>query len=127
MLNYAGMDYYMTAVAITGRTADHFMRYFYSSHQSTSVSWPLQGERCSFPVQMWAYHLKAFKHDLWQVFAYDVAAKLLAAVLAEGLIILSQRYSSVKPSMRRLPQMKLAVIPVRGSSPLTWIFIEQIF
>ena len=61
---------------------------------------------------MWAYHLNAFKHDLWQVFAFDVAAKLLGAVLAEGLVTLSQRYNSVKPSMRRLPQMKLAVITV---------------
>lgn len=70
----------------------------------------LQGERCSFAVQMWAYHLRGFKHDLWQVFAYDVAAKLLGAVIAEGLVVLSQRYNNVKPSERRLPQMKLDIL-----------------
>ena len=61
---------------------------------------------------MWAYHLKALKHDLWQEFVSDVVARLLGAVLAEGLVTLSQRYSNVKPSMRRLPQIKLVTIIV---------------
>lgn len=87
--------------------------YSYTSHQSCVIIQSIQGERCSFTIQMWTYHLKGLRYDLWQVFAYDVAAKLLGAVLAEGLIILSQRYSSVKPSMRRLPQMKLAVITIQ--------------
>jgi len=66
----------------------------------------LQGQRCSFTVQMWAYHLRALQHDLWQVFGSNVAAKLLGGVLVEGLVTLSKRYGCVKPSKRRLPQMK---------------------
>ena len=74
---------------------------------------------------MWAYHLSAFKHDLWQVFASDVASKLLGAVLAEGLVILSQRYNSVKPSMRRLPQMKLALIIVWNYTAMSNVAYSQ--
>ena len=66
----------------------------------------MQGQRCSFAVQMWAYHLGALRHDLWQVLSNDVAAKLFGGVLVEGLVTLSKRYSGVKPSKRRLPQMK---------------------
>ena len=66
----------------------------------------LQGQRCSFAVQMWAYHLRALQHDLWQVFGSNVAAKLLGGVLVEGLVTLSKRYGCAKPSKRRLPQIK---------------------
>ena len=59
---------------------------------------------------MWTYHLRALQHDLWQVFGNSVAAKLLGGVLVEGLVTLSKRYNCVKPSKRRLSQMKYSMI-----------------
>lgn len=67
---------------------------------------PLQGERCSFSVQMWFYFLCGLRSDLWAVLPADLAKEMLGQVLSETLQQLVQRYSSVRPSYRRQLQVR---------------------
>lgn len=67
---------------------------------------PLQGERCSFSVQMWFYFLCGLRSDLWAVLPADFAKEMLGQVLSETLQLLVQRYSSVRPSYRRQLQVR---------------------
>lgn len=67
---------------------------------------PLQGERCSFSVQMWFYFLCGLRSDLWAVLPADFAKETLGQVLSETLQLLVQRYNSVRPSYKRQLQVR---------------------
>lgn len=67
----------------------------------------LQGERCSFPVQMWNYHLRGLCHDLWTICSPRLSQDIYSQILHNSLQIFSQRYSHSKPSYRRTSQYRL--------------------
>ena len=70
-----------------------------------------QGERCSFSIQMWHYHLCGLQHDLWTLLpaeCFEVAVMILMSVLSSSLSHLSRRYSCITPSYSRVNQFKYA-------------------
>lgn len=69
----------------------------------------LQGERCSFPVQMWNYHLRGLCHDLWTICSPRLSQDIYSQILHNSLQIFSQRYSHSKPSYRRTSQYRLVI------------------
>ncbi len=67
-------------------------------------SLPVQGERCSFSVQMWLLHMRALQYDLWTylpVESYCVREEILVGVLKMCLSHLASRYSQISPSPQR--------------------------
>ncbi|ELT90139.1 hypothetical protein CAPTEDRAFT_227345 [Capitella teleta] len=84
-------------------------------HDAESLNWNdskdfFEGERCSFPVQMWRFHLRAIRRDLWQTCPPQLAQSMFAAVLDESLNMLARRYASVNPSHARLPQFRADIV-----------------
>lgn len=69
----------------------------------------LQGERCSFPVQMWNYHMRGLCHDLWTICSPRLSQDIYSQILHNSLQIFSQRYSHSKPSYRRTSQYRLVI------------------
>ena len=65
-----------------------------------------QGERCSFSVQMWHYHLQGLKHDLWTICPGPLATSILASLLARTVSHFASRYTAVRPSYRRVAQYR---------------------
>ena len=68
-----------------------------------------QGERGSYTVQMWRYHLLGLKYDLCTFLApisYELAERILLGVLSGSLSQLARRYSSSTPSHARLNQFR---------------------
>lgn len=66
----------------------------------------LQGERCSFSVQMWYYFLCGLRSDLWPVLPAVLSKEVLGNVLAETLQLLVQRYALAQPSYKRHLQIR---------------------
>ncbi|XP_062617081.1 uncharacterized protein KIAA0825-like [Saccostrea cucullata] len=71
-----------------------------------------EGERCSFPVQMWNYHMRGLRHDLWTICPPRLSQDLFGQVLQNSIQILSQRYSQSKPSYRRTSQFRSDIITI---------------
>lgn len=69
----------------------------------------LQGERCSFPIQMWNYHMRGLCHDLWTICSPRLSQDIYSQILHNSLQIFSQRYSHSKPSYRRTSQYRLVI------------------
>lgn len=69
----------------------------------------LQGERCSFSVQMWFYFLCGLRSDLWAALPADLAKEVLGQVLSETLQLLVQRYSKARPSYQRHLQLRYSI------------------
>ena len=68
-----------------------------------------QGERGSYTVQMWHYHMQGLRHDLCTFLApvsYELAEKVLLGVLSGSLAHLTRRYSTSTPSHARLNQFR---------------------
>lgn len=65
-----------------------------------------QDERCSFSVQMWNFHLRATRHDMWHILPPSLSQNLFSAIVRDSLLMLMQRYARVKPSFRRVKQYK---------------------
>lgn len=76
----------------------------------------LQGERCSFSVQMWFYFLCGLRSDLWAVLPAGSAKELLGQVLSETLQLLVQRYARARPSYERHLQIRYLIIHRAGCS-----------
>lgn len=83
-------------------------QYIFIHNRSLSpvLHFTLQGERCSFSVQMWFYFLCGLRSDLWAILPADLAKEVLGQVLSETLQLLLQRYTSVRPSYRRHLQVR---------------------
>ncbi|XP_078589088.1 uncharacterized protein KIAA0825 homolog isoform X2 [Branchiostoma floridae x Branchiostoma japonicum] len=71
-----------------------------------------EGERCSFAVQMWSYHLSALRHDLWVYAPPRLGQHVLACVLRDSLAVLAARYSQASPSYNRTPQFRSDITAV---------------
>ncbi|XP_051539016.1 uncharacterized protein KIAA0825-like [Myxocyprinus asiaticus] len=71
-----------------------------------------EGERCSFSIQMWHYFLTGLRNDLWGALGPLHARQILAQVLCQTLEILVQRYSRVRPSYKRLCQIRVDITAV---------------
>lgn len=69
----------------------------------------LQGERCSFPIQMWNYHMRGLCYDLWTICSPRLSQDIYSQILHNSLQIFSQRYSHSKPSYRRTSQYRLVI------------------
>ncbi|KAI8506283.1 hypothetical protein Bbelb_157100 [Branchiostoma belcheri] len=65
-----------------------------------------EGERCSFAVQMWSYHLSALRRDLWVYAPPRLGQHVLACVLRDSLAVLAARYSQARPSYNRTAQFR---------------------
>lgn len=94
-----------------------YLPWYHHHHISTSLSLfcffsspPfVQGERCSFSIQMWHYFLTGLRSDLWGSVAPAQARQTLAQVLCETLEVLVQRYSRARPSYKRLSQIRYQI------------------
>eukprot|EP00058_Branchiostoma_floridae_P020941 XP_002606431.1 hypothetical protein BRAFLDRAFT_67683 [Branchiostoma floridae] len=71
-----------------------------------------EGERCSFAVQMWSYHLSALRRDLWVYAPPRLGQHVLACVLRDSLAVLAARYSQASPSYNRTPQFRSDITAV---------------
>lgn len=95
-----------------------------SQDTSTSDIWlirplsrsSLQGERCSFSVQMWFYFLCGLRSDLWALLPAGLAKEVLGQVLSETLQLLVQRYTRARPSYQRHLQIRYLITYRPGGS-----------
>ncbi|KAH9488353.1 hypothetical protein Btru_063709 [Bulinus truncatus] len=71
-----------------------------------------EDERCSFTIQMWNYHLRSTQHDMWAILPPKLAQNLFGSILQDSLLLLTQRYSRVKPSFRRSKQFRYDITAV---------------
>lgn len=65
----------------------------------------MQGERCSYTVQMWAYHMRGLQHDLYTYLPVEfflLREEILVGVLGACLSHLASRYSLICPSPQRM-------------------------
>lgn len=76
----------------------------------------LQGERCSFSVQMWFYFLCGLRSDLWAELPAGLAKELLGQVLSETLQLLVRRYTRARPSYERHLQIRYLIMRRSGCS-----------
>ncbi|KAK7489267.1 hypothetical protein BaRGS_00019519 [Batillaria attramentaria] len=65
-----------------------------------------EDERCSFPVQMWNFHLRGTRYDLWATCPPHLAQTIFSSILQDSLLGLMQRYARVQPSFRRIKQYR---------------------
>ncbi|XP_066271280.1 uncharacterized protein KIAA0825 homolog [Branchiostoma lanceolatum] len=65
-----------------------------------------EGERCSFAIQMWSYHLSALRRDLWVYAPPRLGQHVLACVLRDSLAVLAARYSQARPTYNRTAQFR---------------------
>ncbi|XP_025078589.1 uncharacterized protein KIAA0825-like isoform X3 [Pomacea canaliculata] len=71
-----------------------------------------EDERCSFPVQMWNFHLRALRYDLWSICPPHLAQNIFSSVLHDSLLSIMQRYVHVRPSFRRIKQYRYDITAV---------------
>ncbi|XP_076443333.1 uncharacterized protein KIAA0825-like isoform X2 [Babylonia areolata] len=71
-----------------------------------------EDERCSFTIQMWNFHLRGLRHDLWTTCAPTLAQSIFSSVLQDSLLTIMQRYMRVLPSFRRVKQYKYDVTAI---------------
>ncbi|KAI8507921.1 hypothetical protein Bbelb_141610 [Branchiostoma belcheri] len=71
-----------------------------------------EGERCSFAVQMWGYHLSALRRDLWVYAPPRLGQHVLACVLRDSLAVLAARYSQAGPSYNRTAQFRCDITAI---------------
>ncbi|XP_078658860.1 uncharacterized protein KIAA0825 homolog [Branchiostoma floridae x Branchiostoma belcheri] len=71
-----------------------------------------EGERCSFAVQMWGYHLSALRQDLWVYAPPRLGQHVLACVLRDSLAVLAARYSQARPSYNRTAQFRCDITAI---------------
>lgn len=86
-------------------------------HDMESYNWKdskefQEGERCSFPIQMWNYHMRGLCHDLWTICSPRLSQDIYSQILHNSLQIFSQRYSHSKPSYRRTSQYRSDIISI---------------
>lgn len=74
----------------------------------TNTHTHIQGERCSFTIQMWHYHIRGLHDDLWRVGGEggEVMVKILRDVICDSVSFLERRYSKAKPLYGRIKQFK---------------------
>ncbi|KAK7115922.1 hypothetical protein V1264_001706 [Littorina saxatilis] len=82
-----------------------------------------EDERCSFTIQMWNFHLRGLRHDLWTTCPPNVAQNIFSSVLQDSLLALMQRYVHVQPSFRRIKQYRydLTTILLCVMDHLLWV------
>ncbi|KAL8577449.1 hypothetical protein ACOMHN_048084 [Nucella lapillus] len=71
-----------------------------------------EDERCSFTVQMWNFHLRGLRHDLWTTCSPALTQSIFSSVLQDSLLTIMQRYVRVQPSFRRVKQYKYDVTAI---------------
>ncbi|XP_052100793.1 uncharacterized protein KIAA0825-like [Mytilus californianus] len=86
-------------------------------HDAESYNWAdmkdfHEGERCSYPIQMWNYHMRGLQYDLWTMCPPRLGQKIFGEILQESLQILGQRYAHAQPSYKRIPQFRCDIITV---------------
>ncbi|KAK3097727.1 hypothetical protein FSP39_012501 [Pinctada imbricata] len=86
-------------------------------HDTDSYNWLdnkefHEGERCSYPIQMWNYHMRGLQYDLWTICPPRLGQNIYTVILHNSLQVLAQRYSHSKPSYRRTEQLKNDVVSI---------------
>ncbi|GFR96707.1 hypothetical protein ElyMa_006305300 [Elysia marginata] len=71
-----------------------------------------EDERCSFSVQMWNFHLRGIKTDMWDILPPKLAQHLFSSILQDSLLMLMQRYSRVKPNYRRIKLIRYDITAI---------------
>jgi len=69
----------------------------------------MEGERCSFTVQMYNFYMEGVIYDNKQMFPLPVCKSILRSISEEMLVFFVSRYILVKPSYRRVKQLKADV------------------
>ena len=70
------------------------------------------GETVSCAVQYWWYHMQGIRMDFSNALPPKIAQRLLGSVLSDSVSILSVRYSSAKPCLKRVPQYRADLITI---------------
>ena len=70
------------------------------------------GETVSCSVQFWWYHMQGIRMDFSNALPPKIAQRLLGSVLSDAVSILSVRYSSAKPCLKRVPQYRADLITI---------------
>ncbi|XP_033750005.1 LOW QUALITY PROTEIN: uncharacterized protein KIAA0825-like [Pecten maximus] len=86
-------------------------------HDTESNNWAdtkefFEGERCSFTIQMWNYHMRGLRHDAWSMCPPRLGQRIYSKVLHESIHILAKRYAHAKPSYRRTEQYRTDVLSI---------------
>lgn len=86
-------------------------------HDAESLNWAdskefHEGERCSYPIQMWNYHMRGLQYDLWSMCPPRLGQKIYGEILQESLQILAQRYARARPSYKRTPQFRGDIVSI---------------
>ncbi|XP_033121193.1 uncharacterized protein KIAA0825-like isoform X2 [Anneissia japonica] len=79
------------------------------SHNYTDQRAFYEDERCSFSVQMYHLHLESVKHDWSMWLPGHLMQKMMMSVVERSLSKLAHRYSLVKPSYKRMRQMRVDI------------------
>ena len=69
-----------------------------------------EGERCSFPMQMWNFYVRSLVHDISGHLPPKTARRIISEIGTEMLIFFEARYSFLKVACRRRNQFKADII-----------------
>ncbi|XP_057307824.1 uncharacterized protein KIAA0825-like [Hydractinia symbiolongicarpus] len=84
----------------------------YDAH---STNWeddkPLfEGERCSFPVEMFNFYTRSLVHDLLSTLPVSTSQRIIKEIYTDMLKFFAFRYACIKPSYSRLKQIKADIL-----------------
>ena len=66
----------------------------------------LQGERCSFPIEMWNLYIRGVMHDVLTQLPLKTAKYIIKEICTEMLTFFVFRYVYLKASYRRVKQIR---------------------
>ena len=72
----------------------------------------MDGESASVGIQFWWYHMQGLRMDLSNYLPPKIAQRLLGSVLSDAMSVLAVRYSSAKPSLKRVPQYRADIVAI---------------
>lgn len=79
---------------------------FISFLQQLSFISIVQGERVSYTVQAWYFHMKALLHDLTNHTPSMYTTRITSEVLVHSVTMVTNYYMQLKPSSARIPQYR---------------------
>ncbi|XP_065071266.1 uncharacterized protein KIAA0825-like isoform X2 [Rhopilema esculentum] len=93
-------------------------------HEPQSNNWSdhkafFEGERYSYCIQMWSFYMKCIYLDVWHQLPQRESKEILLAILNDSVVILTGRYSKIRPSEARTKQYRCDVSAICDVS--TWL------
>ena len=70
------------------------------------------GESISSCIQFWWYHMQGLRMDFSNYLPPKIAQRLLGSILSDSVSLLSVRYSSARPCLKRVPQYRADLITI---------------